>query len=205
MKKFSKLALVAIVPRKKDWKILQKQHWYRIPVKSAPKITTKIKYIAFYLPRIFDEDKFSVKYYAQVKKIKIVKRIELLPDEKEHNRASDDYYKLIISELRRLPKPIVSKHWRRITFIPTTLSRLFSAEEINDLWCTSPIEEILYKKMKREKIPAERQFFVYETKTPYCLDFAIFCRDGKLNVECNGDEYHSQKKTKSKTAKEIMI
>jgi len=32
---------------------------------------------------------------------------------------------------------------------------------------------------------------VYETEKPYCLDFAIFCKDGKLNIECDGEKYHS--------------
>jgi hypothetical protein len=32
------VALVAIVPRKKDWRILEEKHWYRIPVKSVPGI-----------------------------------------------------------------------------------------------------------------------------------------------------------------------
>ncbi|MCX7785787.1 MAG: endonuclease domain-containing protein, partial [candidate division WOR-3 bacterium] len=155
----------------------------------------------FYLPKIFGEEKYSVKYYAKVKNIEIVKRIKLLPEEKEDLHANDDYYKLTIDEIKPLPQLIVSKRWRRITFIPTTLSKLFSAKEINDLWCTSPIEEILYKKMKREKILAERQFFVYETKTPYCLDFAIFCRDGKLNIECNGEKYHSSKEARIKDRK----
>lgn len=121
----------------------------------------------------------------------MVKRIELLPDEISHPRAEEDYYKITIGDLIPLPKPIPSKSFRRIVFIPTTLNKLFSAAEINDLFLTSPIEERLYKYLKREKIPAERQFFVRETKKPYCLDFAIFCRRGKLNVECNGKKYHS--------------
>ncbi|MBI4722634.1 MAG: DUF559 domain-containing protein [Candidatus Stahlbacteria bacterium] len=27
----------------------------------------------------------------------------------------------------------------------------------------------------------------------YCLDFAIFCKTGQLDVECDGDTYHLQK------------
>ncbi|MCX8014843.1 MAG: hypothetical protein N2748_02375, partial [candidate division WOR-3 bacterium] len=84
------------MPRKKDWKILQEKHWYRIPLKNAPENISEIKYIAFYLPKIFGEEKYSVKYYAKVKNIEIVKRIKLLPEEKEDLHANDDYYKLTI-------------------------------------------------------------------------------------------------------------
>jgi len=100
--------LVAIVPRKKDWRILEEKHWYRIPVKSAPKM---------------------------------IERVELLPDEPNHTRANEDYYKFTIDELKKLPRPIPSKRWRRIIFIPTTLNKLMEAKEINDLYHTSPIEE----------------------------------------------------------------
>ncbi len=195
------IVLVAVVPRKKDWKILETEHWYRIPVKKAPLISMKQKnsivknlsYLAFYQPKIFGEEKWAINYYAEVRNVKIVKRIELLPDEPNHIHCSEDYYKITISDLKRLSFPIPSKRWRRIVFIPTTLYRLQHSKEINDLYYTSPIEEKLYKHLKRERINPERQIFIYDTKRPYCLDFTLFCRDGSLNVECDGDWYHYNK------------
>lgn len=194
-------ALVAIVPRKKDWGILERKHWYRVPVKSAPKITEKVKFLAFYQPKIFGDEKWAVNYYAEVKRWEIVKRIELLPDEPKHSRANEDYYKFTIGELKKLSKPIPSKRRRRIVFIRTTLNKLMKATEINDLYHTSHIEEKLYESLKQKKIPSERQFFVRETKEPYCLDFAIFCKSGKLDIECDGDVYHSSKKAHNRDRK----
>ncbi|MBS4016155.1 MAG: DUF559 domain-containing protein [Candidatus Latescibacteria bacterium] len=188
-------ALVAIVNRKKDWHIICNQHWYRIPVKSAPDILNNAKYIAFYQTKLFKQEQYSVNYYAKIMNIEICKRCQLLPDEPEHKRANQDYYKILIDDVINLPKPIPSLRWRRITFIPTTLSRLLKAEEINDLWCTSFIEDKLYNALKKEDLAAERQFFVYDADTPYCLDMAIFCKDGNLNVECDGEKYHSDIKT----------
>ena len=199
--KTNKNVLVAIVPRKKDWEIIKTQHWYRIPVKSAPAIINQVKFLAFYQPKVFAKDKWSVNYYAEVKNFEIVKRIELLPDEPKHVRSENEYYKITISELKKLPRPIPSRRWRRITFIPTTYNRLFEAKEINDLYCTTPIEEKMYRSLQKEKIPAERQLFVYDTKNPCCLDFAIFCKDGKLNVECDGEPYHSSKEAQIKDRK----
>ncbi|TES94424.1 MAG: DUF559 domain-containing protein [Candidatus Cloacimonadota bacterium] len=201
MKAKDELALVAIVPRKKDWKILQEKKWYRIPVKSAPEIATRVKYLAFYQPRIFGDERYAVNYYAKVKKVEILKRIDLLPDEPNHIRAKDDYYKFSIDDIKKLPHPIPSERWRRIVFIPTTFSRLMTAKEINELYYTSPIEEKLYEVIKKEKIPAERQLFVKEGNKRYCLDFGIFCKGGKINVECDGEKYHSSKIAQTKDRK----
>lgn len=55
----------------------------------------------------------------------------------------------------------------------------------------SPIEEKLYEVMKEDEIPAERQLFVHEKEETYCLDFGIFCKEGEIDIECNGKEYHS--------------
>ncbi len=193
--------LVAIVPRKKDWEILKTQHWYRIPVKSAPAIINQIKFIAFYQPKVFEEEKWSVNYYSEVKNSEIVKRIELLPEEAKNVRSGNEYYKITIGELKKLPRSIPSRRWRRITFIPTNYNQLFEAKEINDLYRTTPIEEKMYRFLKQEKIPAERQFFIYETKNPCCLDFVVFCKEGKLNVECDGESYHSSKEAQIKDRK----
>jgi len=192
---------VAIVPRKKDWEILKTQHWYRIPVKSAPEVINQVKFLAFYQPKVFEAEKWSVNYCAEVLDLEIVKRIDLLPDESKHIRSGNKYYKITIGDLKALPGPIRSRRWRRITFIPTTFNQLLEAKEINDLYRTTPIEEKLYLSLKQEKIPAERQFFIYDTQKTCCLDFAIFCRDGKLNVECDGEAYHSTKEAQIKDRK----
>jgi len=187
------LALVVIVPKLSDWEILKKELWYRIPVKSAPDIAERIKYLAFYQPKIFKDEKYSVNYYGKIKKIEVVKRIELFPDEPAHPRAAANYYKFTLESLGKLPHSIPSKKWRRIVFIPTTFKKLMNAEEINDLYHTSPIEEKMYVYFKRENIHAERQLFVTEGKRRYCLDFGIYCKKGRVDVECDGEAFHSSK------------
>ena len=57
----------------------------------------------------------------------------------------------------------------------------------------SALEEKLWYELKKKKIEAERQYLTGEGKERYYLDFAIFCKNGKINVECNGDFWHSQK------------
>jgi len=191
IEEFDEIALVAVVPGLKDWEILKKEHWYRIPVDKAPKIIDKVKYLAFYQPKVFGEEKWSVNYYSRIKDREIKKRIELLPDEPKHPRAQKEYYKFNLEGIKKLPHSIPSRKWRRIVFIPTTMEKLFKAKEINDLYHTSPIEEKLYNLMKKNGLSPERQVFVREVKKRYALDFAVYCQDGKINIECDGKKIHS--------------
>ena len=68
---------------------------------------------------------------------------------------------------------------------------MFTAQEINDLYDTSPLEEKMYQEMKRRKIETERQWFVRTGGKNYCLDFGVFCRKGNIDIECDGEEYHT--------------
>jgi hypothetical protein len=64
----------------------------------------------------------------------MVRRRDLLPDEADHPRADQAYYKLQIGPLERLEPPIISLRWRWVTFIETTWDRFQAAQEINGLY-----------------------------------------------------------------------
>jgi len=184
-------ALVGIVPRKNLWPIIQKERWYHVPVESAPKNASSVEYLAFYFPAIFGERlKYKVTYYAKVQKVDTVKRIQLFPEESRHKKAQEDYFQFHLGEIKELPNPIPSKKWRRIVHIPTSREKLFSAQEINDLYDTSPLEEKMYYEMKKRKIEAERQLYVRAGGQNYCLDFGVFCRKANIDIECDGEKYH---------------
>ncbi|HDQ99992.1 MAG TPA: hypothetical protein ENN51_06895, partial [candidate division WOR-3 bacterium] len=126
-------ALVAIVPRKRDWRVMLAELWYRIPVRTAPLDLPDCRYIAFYQPRVFGAEKWAVNWYARVSRVSAVSRRELLPGEPDHPRAGDAYWRIDIDGLLRLPRPIPSRRRRRIVFVPTSLERLLVAGEVNDL------------------------------------------------------------------------
>lgn len=104
------------------------------------------------------------------------------------------YYKVLLEPLERLKKPILSRRFRRIVFIPTTWEKFKNAVEINDLFDESPLEDRLWAEFKRLQISAERQEIVKVDNRRYFLDFAIHCRKGKLDVETDGDTFHSDPK-----------
>jgi hypothetical protein len=127
-----KKVLVAIMNSPRDFAIARDEHWYRLPVKRAPK-DLEVDYLALYQTRVFGEEKWAINYYAEVRGISIARRRDLLPGEPTHPRADDDYYRIAIGELQRLPRPVVSRRWRRITFVATTLGKLLSASEMADI------------------------------------------------------------------------
>ncbi len=124
-------ALVAIMNNRADFARARNEHWYRIPVRSAPPRVdfSRLERLAFYQTKVFGDEKWAVNYHTEVRGVDRVKRIELLPQERAHPRAHDEYYRIWIGNLERLPKPIPSRRWRRIIFIPTTTEKLFQAEE----------------------------------------------------------------------------
>ena len=174
--------LVAVITDPRDLRIAREEGWYRIPVKHAPR-RLAAEYLAFYQTRAFGDEKWAVRYYAPIRQYRLVTRLELLPDEPDHPRARDQYYKVDIGPLECLPRPIPSRRLRRITFIMTNLQRLLSAEEINDLWQSDSRQELLWQELKKRQIEAERSYEVREGRAAYEVDFAISCVQGALAVQ----------------------
>jgi very-short-patch-repair endonuclease len=170
--------------------------WYRIPVASARKWLQDRhhwppRWLAFYQTKVFGPEAYAINYYANVRGVNIASRTELLPDTPpDHPKAHRRYYQLLLDDLQSLPQPIISRRLRRIVFIPTTFEKFKTAAEINDLWDESPLEDRLWAIFKRARIRAERQYPVEIEDYRYFLDFAIFCNEGKIDVETDGDTWH---------------
>jgi UV DNA damage endonuclease len=135
--------LVAVMNAPRDLWLAREQGWYRIPLARAPRLVGA-DYLAFYQTRAFGQEAWAIRYYAPITGYRVVMRRDLLPDEPEHPRARDWYYQILIGSLQRLEPAIPSRRLRRVTFIPTTLSRLLSALEINDLWMRDRLQERLW-------------------------------------------------------------
>ena len=144
----SERVLVAVVNNPRDLVIARQEHWYRIPVKRAPKRVGG-DYLAFYLTGAFPPDqRHRVTFYAPIYAYRLVRRIELLPQEFDHPRADDRYFKVEIGPLRQLARPILSRKLRRVTFIPTTLEKLLNAHEIVDLWDKGRLRDELWRELR---------------------------------------------------------
>jgi very-short-patch-repair endonuclease len=189
--------LIALLHTKKDWALLQQTGIYRIPASRAPEIVRDgtLTHVAFYFPKEFGDEAFQVKWYAEVQYVKVRRRIEAVPDEPYHPRAQTDYFLIGLRNLSVLEEPFISLRPRRLLFIPTTEEKFFRpvAREINHLFNDSPLENLLWDSFYALSIPAERQYLMVVSKKELILDFAIFCKNRNIDVECDGDTYHNSK------------
>jgi very-short-patch-repair endonuclease len=188
--------LGTLMPEVKDWALLLKELWYRIPIDNVPPILEngQAKYIAFYHTAKFKEDlKGQIVYYAEIKRVVIATRRELFPTESPyHGKANKQYYKVEFDALIPLPKPIVSRRGHRILFVPTTEEQFFSeSTNFNKVFKNSYLEARMTDIMEDMNIVFEREFAIHvDDNRKYHLDFAIFCKKGKIDIECDGDTYH---------------
>ena len=183
------IVLVGVFKRKRDLNIFLKERWYRIPLLKAPR--RKFRYLALYEPARFGRCGKRIRYYARVAKIFITKRRELLPDEKEHPGAADNYLRIQVGRVRQLAKPIRNVPVRRVSFGFTTLGRLLSAKTILGLYGVTPSEEIIGRALRRSGIRAISQCYISCAGKRYCSDFAIHCKRSSIDIECDNAKAHS--------------
>lgn len=174
--------LVAVMSRPKDFEIAREQGWYRIP---EHRITPGVffEYVAFYFTAAFGEQKWAIHYYARRLGHELVTRRDLLPEETDHPRALEPYYKLQLGPLQKREPPIVSRRWRRITFIHTTWDRFQTAQEINDLFIEGdPFVDRLYHALREVDLLPERWYPVREAAVEYLVPLALPCRKGVVAI-----------------------
>jgi very-short-patch-repair endonuclease len=148
--------------------------------------------MAFYQGKVFGEaEAYKIRYFGEVDHIDVLPRKELFPNDDENlHKAEKLYYRAAIRDLRSRYRPILSYRPRRLVFLPTTRRKFEDAEQINDLFDGSPLEDRLWQILKQNGIFAERQWKIIVDAHNYYLDFAIFCRRGNLAIETDGYTYH---------------
>jgi hypothetical protein len=174
--------LIAIMNNLQDWEIVQNERWYRIPVKKTPEDASNIDWLAFYFTAKFDSDKWAIHYFSRVEGHELVTRADLFPNQADHPRAGNWYFKLALGPLHHKIPPIVSNKWRRITFILTTGDRFENAIEINDLFDRESPLGRLYVTLKEEGYSVEQFWYIQEGRTTYEVDLAIGTPRGWLPV-----------------------
>ena len=142
------LVLVGVVNNPRDLEIARLLGWYRIPLRSAPKVIA-VDYLAFYQTGAFGEEKWQIQYLAPVRGHELTTRAELLRTEPDHPRAKEEYYKLQIGALEKLKEPVKSDKWKRLTFLltQTWLRLAFAGKYASSVHCIS-CNSSLYKAFK---------------------------------------------------------
>lgn len=149
------LILLAVINQLKDLEIARLLGWYRIPLRSAPKVIA-VDYLAFYQTAAFGEEgKWRIQYVAPVLGHELTTRIELLHDEPDHPNAHREYYKIQLGPLEKLKKPILAEAWRRITFLYTTGEHFNQAQTIQDLIVPSDERQMLWQALKERSTQSQ--------------------------------------------------
>ena len=153
----SSLVLVAFIPTPRDLEIARVLGWYRIPLRSAPKVIA-VDYLAFYQPVSFgSEHQWQIEYLAPVKGHELVTRAELIRDEPDHPKAGEEYFKIQLGPLLNLSRPIKAENWKRITFLYTTGKYLLAAETIKQLVVQTEERQLLWRAL-RERAGQEQSY-----------------------------------------------
>lgn len=167
------LILVCLLPSPRDLEIARLLGWYRIPFRSAPKVVA-VDNLAFYQPGSFGEESGRIEWTAPVRGHELTTRAELLKDEPDHPRSGEEYYKIQVGPLEKLPHPVLAEKWKRLTFMYTTGEYLLKAETLNDLVVQNNERSLLWQSL-RERAQNEQLYKIDipEAELPPDVLFAL--------------------------------
>ena len=135
------------MPTPRDMEIARLLGWYRIPLRSAPKVVA-VDYLAFYQPASFGESSGRIDFVASVRGHELTTRRELLKDESSHPRANEEYFKIQIGGLEKLSNPILADKWKRLTFLYSTGEYLLKAKTLHDLVVNDDERALLWRSLR---------------------------------------------------------
>lgn len=138
---------MCFMPTPRDMEIARLLGWYRIPLRTAPKVVA-VDYLAFYQPGSFAEHGGQIEFVAPVRGHELTSRAELLKDEIDHPRANEEYFKIQIGGLEKLDQPVRADKWKRLTFLYTTGEYLLKASLLNDLVVQADERALLWRSLR---------------------------------------------------------
>ena len=183
--------LVAVLNNETDLRRAAEEGWYRIPQRRAPR-RIGADYLAFYLTAGCGQAEIAhtVTYYAPVRRYQLMERRDLLPQESDHPRAGEYYYRIEIGPLQRLEHPVPARSYRRLTFIHTTLDRLLAAADVLDLFRHDDPFEVLWGALREHRLHPLKNRLVGDT----VVDIALRARGGSVGIECVEDTAAKEKR-----------
>jgi hypothetical protein len=170
--------LVGVMKARRDYNIARHDRWYRIPQSRMPGGLT-IEYMAFFLSgSTFRSQSGGIHYYATFEGLELHYRRDLLPEQPDHPRANDVYYKVQLGELLPKDPPILNTTNRRFAFIFTTWDRFFYAKTIPDLYSKDDyFVDRIYHALTSRGVAAERTWEALTREPPR---LRVLCQRGDL-------------------------
>ena len=79
------------------------------------------------------------------------------------------------------------------------LTRLGKAKDLLGIYNVVAVENLMCAALKAAGLAFRREHVVlYGGRVKYRLDFALFCKRGKLDIECDGRRFHSNPRQRAK-------
>ena len=177
--KLRRTVLVAVVNNEADLRRAASEGWYRIPQRRAPR-RIGADYLAFYQTGAFKDESEArtITYYAAIRRYQLLARADLLPDEVDHARAEESYFRIEVGPLLRLAQPIPARTFRRLTFIHTSLERLLSAADVTELKLDDEPFQTLWSALRANRLrPLPNRLAGH-----WPVDIALRVRKGYLGI-----------------------
>jgi hypothetical protein len=182
--------LVGVINRKRDLAYARDAHWYRIP---QARLTQGVhaEYLAFFLSSAFREHNGGIRFYARRTGVELVHRRDLLPQQADHPRANEIYYKVQLGALLEKTPPILNPARRPVSFIYTTWDRFVHAEQISDLYSRSDyFVDRIYHALRNRGIQSYRTWDAqYPNAAP---EIRVLCQQGAVvaSTEAGADRFY---------------
>ena len=161
------LILVAFLPSPRDLEIARVLGWYRIPLRTAPRVVA-VDYLAFYQPASFGVGhRWCIELVAPVTGHELVTRQQLFKEEGEGPRADHEYFKISLGLLETLPRPIPAGKWKRLTFLYTTGERLKEARNMDDLSVHDEERQVLFHALRERAKEKQQYSTVHQPEFPF--------------------------------------
>jgi len=188
------LILVVVITNPRDLEIARLLGWYRIPLKSAPKVIA-VDYLAFYQTAGFGEnERWRINFIAPVRGHELTTRAELVRDEPDHPRAGEEYYKVQLGPLQALPRAIEAGPWRRITFLYTTGEMLRNAQTVKGLVVRDDERTVLWQSLRERAMNIGQYQSGELPEDTFTLDAALLAMLGDLGKirEVENNDYAAE-------------
>lgn len=176
--------LVGVINRKRDLQHLKQNHWYRIP---QQRMTRGIyaEYLAFYLSGYAAKlaGNAGIHHFAERRGVELAYRRDLLPEEADHKRANEVYYKVQVGAVIDRHPAIANPTRRPVSFIYTTWDRFLAARIIADLYSKADyFVDRIYHALQDKHYRVERYWEPERKETGYPAQVRVLCDNGATVV-----------------------
>src|SRR5690606_13923644 len=142
---------------------------------------------------------------AAYRGLELAYRRDLLPDQPDHARANDRYYKVILEPIQIKTPPVLNTDKRSISFIRTTWDRFIHARTVKDLYSNADyFVDRIYHALRSRGIQSDRYWDAESKDYNYAPAVRVLCEHGAFTASTSVDSDNIFKMDTSQDEDEIL-